>query len=415
MTFDHALILLVVAATLSLILIRPRGISEAWIAAGGALAMLVVSPLALGDLPDVLDEIQDVLLFLLGMMVLTHLAEHARVFEYLAESCARMARGNGIVLFCNIFFLGAIITALLSLDVTVIMLTPIVYTVAIRRRLDAIPFLFACTFVANTASLVLPISNLTNLLVYHRLEIGFGEFAATMWLPNLAAAIVNLAIFLVLFRHRLPRRFDLTSNDPLTIVDWWFVTASVVLAATLIALLALGLSEQPLAPGALGGGAILLAIGLVSKRVEPPQVLREISWPVFVFVVGMFLVVRGIELGVLADWSFTVSDNPTNALFIGSIASALGSNIVNNVPMTLLMMSIFDRTNGPAREAFAYGTLVGSNIGPTLTTYGSLATMLWLTVIRKRGIVISTRDYLTVGLITMPPVLIAATVSLWLV
>src|SRR6478752_5424573 len=123
MSLDQLLILLTVAVTLALILIRPRGLSEAWAAAGGASVMLLVSPLAFGDLPDVFDETQDVLLF------------------------------------CSVFLLGALITALLSLDVTVIVLTPIVYTVAVRRRLDPIPFLFACTFVANTVSLALPISN----------------------------------------------------------------------------------------------------------------------------------------------------------------------------------------------------------------------------------------------------------------
>src|SRR6478752_7758415 len=102
-------------------------------------------------------------------------------------------------------------------------------------------------------------------------------------------------------------------------------------------------------------------------------------------------------------------------LLIGAGVSAIGSNIVNNVPMTLLMMSLFPRVSCAAQEAIAYGTLVGANIGPTLTTYGSLATILWLNVLRKRGMDVTTRDYLTIGVLTMPPVLVAATVALWLV
>src|SRR4051794_29740742 len=102
MSLDQLLILLTVAVTLALILIRPRGLSEAWAAA----VMLLVSPLAFGGLPDVFDETQDVLLFLLGMMVLTHLVEHAGVFEQLAEGCARLSGGNGRLLFCAIFLLG---------------------------------------------------------------------------------------------------------------------------------------------------------------------------------------------------------------------------------------------------------------------------------------------------------------------
>src|SRR6476659_1172798 len=129
MSLEQCFILLTVAVTLALILIRPKGVSEAWAAAGGALAMLLVSPLAFSDLAGVFHETRDVLLFLRGMMVLTHLVEHAGLFERLAEGCARLSRGNGTLLFCSVFLLGAIITALLSLDVTVIVLTPIVYAV----------------------------------------------------------------------------------------------------------------------------------------------------------------------------------------------------------------------------------------------------------------------------------------------
>jgi arsenical pump membrane protein len=414
MSLDQLLVLLVVATTLALILIRPRGLSEAWAAAAGAVAMLLVSPVALGDLPDVLDETADVLLFLLGMMVLTHLVEHAGVFEWLAEHCARLSRGHGVLLFCNVFLLGAVITALLSLDVTVIMLTPIVFAVATRRRLDALPFMFACTFVANTASLILPISNLTNLLVYHDLDLSFSEFAGAMWLPNLVAALANLAVFLILFRKRIPRRFDVSSEISLPPVDRWFLVAAIVLAGSLAGLLGLGLAERPLAPAALAGAAVLLIAGLAMKRTTLPTVSREISWAVFVFVVGMFIVVRGVQIGVLDDWSFSISRDPVRAMVAGSAVSALGSNIVNNVPMTLLMMSLFPRVDGAAREALAYGTLLGANIGPTLTTYGSLATILWLNVLRKRGLHIETRDYLRIGVLTMPVVLVSATMALWL-
>jgi arsenical pump membrane protein len=405
----------IVAATLALILIRPRGISEAWVAAGGAAAMVLLGPMRLGDVPDVIRETADVLFFLAGMMVLTVLVEQAGVFEVLAEWCARIAGGSGIALFCLVFLLGALVTALLSLDVTVIVLTPIVYAVTLRRGLNALPFMFACTFVANTASLVFPISNLTNLLVYHELAIGFPTFAAHMWLPNLAAVVTNLLVFLWLFRAQLPRRFETETLAPLPAVDWWLLAAATVLAATLVGLFALGLTHRPLAWAALGGAAILFAIGTAGHRIAPRSLGREVAWPVLVFVVGMLLVVRGLERGWLDGASFRVPANPTAALLSGVVATTIGSNVVNNVPMTLLAIPVIERTAGPARDALAYGVLVGANIGPTLTTYGSLATMLWLAIVRRRGLDVSTRDYLRVGLLGTPPVLVAATAALWLV
>jgi arsenical pump membrane protein len=407
--------IVIVAATLALMLVRPRGIGEAWIAGGGAVAMLLAGQLRQADVRAAVDGTADVLLFLLGMMVLTALVEQAGVFERLAEGCARLARGSGRLLFCIVFLLGAVVTALLSLDVTVIMLTPIIYAVAVRRRLDALPFMFACTFVANTASLVLPISNLTNLLVYHQLHLDFIHFAARMWLPNLVAVLVNLGIFLWLFRDRLPARFDVIGEEPLPAVDWWLITASTVLAATLVALIGLGLTRHPLSWGALAGGAALLAIGVLGRKARPAQIAREISWPLFVFVIGMFLVVRGLEHAVLEGTITALPTDPARALITGAMTAAIGSNIVNNVPMTLLALSLADRATGDARSAFAYGTLLGANIGPTLTTYGSLATMLWLTVIRKRGLDIKIGEYVRVGLLTMPLVLIAATFTFWLI
>src|SRR4051794_11427216 len=127
MTLSAAISIAIVAVTLLAILIRPRGLCEAWIAAIGATAMVVVGPMRLDDIPEVFHETADVLFFLAGMMVLTVLVERAGVFEVLAEACARLARGSGVLLFCLVFTLGAVVTAVLSLDVTVIVLTPIIY------------------------------------------------------------------------------------------------------------------------------------------------------------------------------------------------------------------------------------------------------------------------------------------------
>lgn len=404
----------IVVATLSLILTRPRGISEAWVALAGALAMVALGPMRLADIPGVTRETGDVLGFLAGMMVLTALVERAGVFVHFAEACARLARGSGIALFCLVFLLGAVITALLSLDVTVIVLTPIVFELTKRRKIDPIPFLFACSYVANTASLVFPISNLTNLLIYHELELDFASFARVMWLPNLAAAIANLLVLLVLFRTRIPRRFDVVTQSPAPVADWWFICASLVLAITLVALFALGLSGHPLSLAALSGGIILLTTGIAGKRIRIEAIARDVSWPVLVFVVGMLIIVRGLERGWLDRVTIDVPHNPTWALVTGVIAATAGSNIVNNVPTALLAIPVIAQANGPAREALAYGVLVGSNVGPVLTTYGSLATMLWLTIVRKRGLSISTRDYLRISVASVPPILAAATAALWI-
>ncbi len=130
---------------------------------------------------------------------------------------------------------------------TVVVLTPIVYAVTMRRRIDALPFMFACTFVANTASLILPVSNLTNLLLYQQFDLSFLDFARTMWLPNLVAVCVNLLVFLFIFRKQIPRRFSTEAHEELPELDWWLWVAALVLTLTLIGLLWSGIVHLPLA------------------------------------------------------------------------------------------------------------------------------------------------------------------------
>ena len=197
--------------------------------------------------------------------------------------------------------------------------------------------------------------------------------------------------------------------------DWWFHAAAATLSVTLVARLLSGLSRLPLAWAALDGGTVLLLIGLVGGKVRLPEVNHAVSWPLFTFVIGMFLVVRGFEAMWLADLRFTLPREPFTALLFAVGGTTIGSNIVNNVPTTLLALPFIARSHDHLREIMAYGALVGANIGPTLTTYGSLATMLWLTLIRKRGVYVSTTMYMRVALFTTPIVRVTTTLALWLV
>ena len=407
----HALVLAILAATLVLMLVRPGARSEAWYAAAGAAGMVAIGAVPVGAIPDLAGQTKSVLLFLAGMMLLTGIAERAGVFATLADGCVRLARGSGRALYIAIFILGALVTATLSLDVTVIMLTPIVATLAARRKLDPIPFLFACVFVANTASLALPVSNLTNLLVFARLEPGFVGFVRVMWLPNLVAAAVNLGLFLWLFRDRIPRRFSTDDLAPL-VVGRWQLTAGGITFATLIAIFALGLADRPLWWAAIGGGGLLAAVAWERGRLKVRHLKRDLSPGIFVFVLAMTVVVDGFRRAFLAGRTIPVPHDQALAALTGIAGGAIGSNIVNNIPMTVLALSIVDGVPPEVRHALAYGTLVGANIGPALTTYGSLATMLWLTLVRRRDIAVSTGDYLRISLVTVPAVLLAAGLTL---
>jgi arsenical pump membrane protein len=243
--------------------------------------------------------------------------------------------------------------------------------------------------------------------------LSFLEFARTMWLPNLVAVGVNLLVFLLIFRRQIPRRFSVEAHEELPPMNWWFWAAALVLALTLVGLLWSGIAHLPLALAALGGAGFLLALGYAGKRVSPIEALREVSWPVLVFVIGMLVLIRGFEDGWLRDRVFEMPHSLGGAIIAAAGATAIGSNIVNNVPMALLTVPVIERSSGEHQTALTYAALLGTNIGPILTTYGSLATMLWLSLVRKRGMDVTTRQYLRIGGLSMPPILISAAIALW--
>ena len=289
----------VLVLTIALIVARPRGLSEAWAAVGGAAAMLACGFVGPGDLLPVVREVSDVPLFLVGMVILTAVVERSGLFDLLALRTARAARGSGLALFVGIFLLGFATTALLSLDVTVLVLTPIVYALATRLRVKALPYLFVCTFVANTGSLLLPISNLTNLLAYGLLDLRFVNFARLMFWPQVAALVANIGIFLLIFRADLPRRFDPQAlpRRPEGVNPRFLRVGATALATVLAALLVAGLLSWPIAIPAIVGGATMLLVAAIWFNVGPRAIGREVSWSLIPFIIGMFTIIRRSSAG----------------------------------------------------------------------------------------------------------------------
>lgn len=408
------LTLAIFAATLGLVLVRPRGLSEAWFTCGGGLLMLLFGLETPAQALSMVDQGKDALFFLVGLLLLAELMRVSGFFEWAAVHAARSAKGDGAALYRNVFLLGAAVTALLSLDTTAVMLTPVVLAFVGRLDLKAKPFLFACAFVANTGSLLLPVSNLTNLLFAAAFGWGFGAFTLRMALPQLLAIAANYLVFRWLFRQSLPREFspEKLPEPGEVIPDARFFRASVAVFLAVVAGYfagaALGIPPYVFS---LAGAAILFAIGLRAGRVEP-GVVREISWSVFPFVIGLFVVVRAMEnlrLAELMNRGLAAGHGSKGlTVLIGTFGAGLGSNFVNNIPMALLSISSL----GQGDDLSRYAALVGCNVGPNLTVAGSLATMLVITTARKGGEDVGAKDFFRVGLVATPILLLAGALGL---
>lgn len=403
----------ILLGTIILIAWRPGWLREGVVASLGAGLMILGGWATLDDVGQTVTATGGIICFLLSMMVVAAVADRAGFFDWAAHRAICLSGGRGRVLYVVLYLLGAIITLFLSLDVTAIVFTPIVCALAVRLRVNPVPFVFASAFVANTASLMLPVSNLTNMLVCDLLGMDFWRFVGHMALPQILALAVNLGIFLVIFRRDIPTRFERGASSRQTHDGAFLRAAQIGLAVVIVGLLLAGFVGWPLYAVALAGCVGFVALGLLSGNVTVPQLARGVAWQLPFFVVGMYMVVLGVNRASLGPlWSDLVSLGVTPpGVVLLAFVTALGSNLVNNIPMSLVSITALHGTAG-AHDVPAFATVLGTNLGPNVTIFGSLATMLVLSAARQRGVDISAGRYLKIGLVTTPPMIVVATIGL---
>jgi arsenical pump membrane protein len=395
------------------------------IAIGGAVVLLILGLIAPTDALFTLVRDWNTFLFFLGMMGLSALAEEAGLFDWLAVQAARFAGKSAARLFVNVFLLGSLISMILSNDATALILTPIVYVLVTKLRLPVLPFLFACTFIADTASFLLPISNPINIIILSRYPLDLPTFLRLLSIPSLVVIGINIGLFFFLYRKQLQGDFNidrLPSAEEAVRHRAYFRYTCVVLTLVAIAYVVASAIQFPVSLVALTGAVLLLLGALCWKRTTLTETGKRISWSIFGFIAGMVIVVRSIEetglTKMFGNWLLQLSrGNSFGAVTVGTAGTALGTNLINNVPMAVVMNSALESIrHAPAaiQHGFVAATIFGCDLGPNLTTVGSLATVLWLLILRRRGIEVSGLDYFKVGIVVTPLMLIAGALVMWL-
>jgi len=411
---NTAIVVGTVAAAILLVLLRPRGWHEAWWTSGGAALLLALRLVKPERALKVAAVGRGALLFLLGLLLLSALLDRSGFFGWAALSCARLARGDGRALYRNVFVLGAVITAVLSLDTTAVMLTPLVLAFVRRLELPARPYVFACASVANVGSLILPMSNLTNLLFLDELHVSVGGFALRMLIPQLLALGLNYFLLRRWFKEELPRRVatDSLPTPASAVKDPWFFFAACAVLACVCAgyFIAPLLGIEPFWI-ALGGSAVLAAFGMAGSGIGVSW-LRHIPLGVFPFVLGLFVLVAAVdETGLTQEAGALLLRVHPSTLREGlaSAGAAVLSNGLNNLPAALLAKGALAQERS---GDLLWYVLAGTNVGPCVTVFGSLATLLVLAIAKQGGVEIHSRDFLALGLVTMPLLVLVSTVAL---
>jgi len=416
---------LVALLTLAGIMTRPFRWNEARIAMSGAGFLLLLGLISPTDALFTLLRDWNTFLFFLGMMALSALAETASLFDWLGVQAARFAGKSAARLFLNVFLLGTLISMLFSNDATALILTPIVYVLVTKLRLPVLPYLFACTFIADSASFLLPVSNPINIIVLSRHPLALLSFLRLLFLPSVVVIGINLGVFFLLYRDQLKGSFDaarLPSPEQALKHKAYFRYTCCVLALVAPAYIAGAALQLPLSAVAMAGAVLLLAGALYWKRTTLLEAGKGISWSIFGFIAGMFIVVRAVEnTGLTTKFGNALlrlsGGSSFGAVMVGTAGAALGTNLINNVPMAVLMNSALAGIHNasPAiRHAFVAATMFGCDLGPNLTTVGSLATVLWLLILRHRNVDVSGLDYFKVGIIVTPLMLFAGALTMWL-
>lgn len=398
------------AAVLLVAVTRPRGLPEASAAVPAALVVLAAGLLSPAAAWGEVRELGPTVGFLAAVLMLAHLADAEGVFRWAGGVLARRSRGRPPRLFALVVLAAAVTTAVLTLDATVVLLTPVVLDTARRLGARPAPHAFACAHLANSGSLLLPIANLTNLLALRASGLTFLRFAGLMLLPQLAVLLVEYVGMRLTFRVDLAAPADAPptpDEPPLPRV------AVAVLAATLAGFAAA--SPLGVAPVwvAVGGAAVLAARTLVTRRTRVRDVVAAAA-PVFcLFVLALGVVVAAVTARGLGDLVGGVLPAGTSfpALLGLAALAALLANLVNNLPATLVLLAVF----GPSPSAAAVlAVLIGVNVGPNLTPVGSLATLLWRRVLAARRTPAPLATFTVAGLATVPLGVLSATAALWL-
>jgi arsenical pump membrane protein len=416
------LTLSIFAVSISLVMWRPRmlHLNEATAAALGAAVMLLIGILSPLQAWNVLQANANVLLFFLGLMIISTVADQAGFFSWCAAKSAKLAHGRGTALLVIIFGLGAALTAFFSNDATALILTPIVFTMVTRLKLNALPYVFACAFIANTASMLLPVSNPVNLLAVGKFGLTLGEYFKFLLLPSIVVIALNIVLFKFLFRKSIySTTRDIPFNEPIK-TDRFFKAVSAGLGLIAVGYVMASIFGWPLAYPAVGGAVILLACGFGFRRLRVKQVTSGISWHIFLFIFALALLVKGLEnagvMQALADGLIHLASyGPLQALFSVTLGTAVGSNIINNWSMMMVSVSSLGTLamQGHLDKMLVYGAIMGADLGPNIAILGSLSSMLWLVLLRKRGLDIHPMQYVKLGLIVTPVLLIAGILTLY--
>ncbi|WFU34406.1 arsenic transporter [Bradyrhizobium brasilense] len=400
-------------ATLGVIA-RPWNLPEYIWAVTGAVLLIAFDLLPWRDAVAAAGKGTDVYFFLIGMMLLAEVARKEGLFDWLAGQAVRHSRKSASRLFAIVYAVGTLVTIFLSNDATAVVLTPAVYAATRTAKVEPLPYLFVCAFIANAASFALPISNPANLVLFGARMPTLPEWLHYFLLPSIVAIAATFVMLRFSLRTSLRGGVVESYDEPAVLTRSAAIIATGI-GATAMVLLAASALGLDLGMPTFACGAVVTAIVLLLGRKSPVGIAGDISWSVLPLVAGLFVLVEGLNrTGVLPALAEELKQmaalSPHATSWVAGIITAIASNLINNLPMGLIAATT---THAAQTSHHITGAvLIGVDLGPNLSVTGSLATILWLITLRREGEHVGALRFLQLGVLVMPPALLLSLLAL---
>jgi len=399
--------------TLLFVIWQPKDLQIGTTAIIGAVTALIFGVVSFNDVLTVTNIVWDATLAFIGIIILSMVLDEIGFFEWCAIKMAKLSKGNGHLMFVYALLLGSFVSALFANDGAALILTPILLAKMRILQLNfktIIAFLLAGGFISDSASLPFVFSNLTNIVTANYFHIGFMEYLSNMIIPFIVSTFISIIVLWIVLRKDIPKEVDISllknpddvlKNKALFKFSWFF------LALLLVGYFIGDIYNLPISVFALGGGLLFLAIASYTKSARAWLTIKTAPWQVVWFSIGLYIVVYGLKNAGLTEYLTqvltTLSQQSDFVAVVGTgFIAAFLSAFMNNMP-TIMIMDISLANIG--NEAMIYANIIGCNLGPKMTPFGSLATLLWLHVLAQKGVKISFAQYSKFGLIVTPPVL----------
>ncbi|MCD6654884.1 MAG: arsenic transporter [Sulfurovum sp.] len=412
---------LIFLLTLVCVIWQPRGLQIGTTAIIGAIISLLAGTVSMQDVLAVSSIVWDATLAFIGIIIMSMVLDEIGFFEWCAIKMAKLSHGNGHLMFVYALLLGSFVSALFANDGAALILTPILLAKMRILQLNfktIVAFLLAGGFISDSASLPFVFSNLTNIVTANYFDIGFVEYLQVMFVPFIASVIVSITVLWLVLKKDIPTKIDVSllkdpdavlKSKPLFYASWIFL--GLLLAAYFIG----DAYRIPVSVFALGGAIMFLGIASYMKAARAWLTIKTAPWQVVWFSIGLYIVVYGLKNAGLTDYLAAILKDLTahgdmTAIVATGFISAILSAIMNNMP-TVMIMDI--ALSDISHQALAYANIIGCNLGPKMTPFGSLATLLWLHVLANKGIKIGFWEYSRFGLVVTPPVLLVVLLTLW--